>query len=114
MKVIEIPEPVQLPYKVAIEDTGKVEDRTQKSTLPEFLTACCEGFEKFAAGPKMARQFGKIMDKLESVNGDKSVAFEDVDYSVVRDAVNATKWRTAAINRAYLPFYDAVENATEE
>lgn len=112
MKIIEIPEPVKLPYKVAVD--GKLEDKTQESSMPEFLASCCGGFEKFASGPKMARQYGKIMDKIESVNGEKSVAFEDQDFAVVRDAVNAARWRTPQINRAYLPFYDALESATEE
>ena len=112
MKVIDIPEEVEVKYRVKTSE-GSIEQRKEKVKFTKFLSDCCDMYQAFAKGPKMARQYGKIMDKIESVNGDKSVSFEDSDFEVVKGAVENASWITPDINRAYVPFYDAVDKAQD-
>lgn len=111
MKVIDVPEPVK--YKLVLRNpNNELEEVERTLTFPEFLTGAFEGYEKFAKGPAMARQFNKLMDVVESIEG-KSLAFEDADFLVVKAAVDSATWVHAKINRAAIPFYAAVDKAED-
>lgn len=110
MQLVPIPDPVDVVLK-PVDGEGKIREVKKTVTFQEFLTAAFEGFEGFAKGPKMARQYDKIMTVVEAMNGESSVHFEDADFNVVKDAVKAAAWSHPAVNRACIPFYDAIEKA---
>jgi len=112
VKVIDVPKPVKL--KLLTKRSSDILEEVERPfTFSQFLIGACEGYKAFATGLKMARQYNKIMDIVESINNKKSVQLEDDDFGVVKAAVEAASWTTPSINRSCIPFYEAVENAED-
>ena len=107
MKIIDFPEPVTFKIPTTQGD--------QEFTVPfiEFLKTAMAGHEVFKTGPEMARKYGQIMDVIEAVNGEKEIRFGPSDYDLVAAAVKTAGWIHPDANRAYIPFYDAVEKARD-
>jgi hypothetical protein len=111
MKIIDIPKPVEA--KLKIMDNGTVKEITKEISFLAFLSDACDSYKPFASGPKQARQYDKIMNVIESINGENSVRFEDADFNILKAAIEEAQWVTPGINRAYIPFYDAIEKAQD-
>lgn len=111
MHVIMMPPPVEITViKKLI--TGEQLERSEIVTFPKWLVYVCEGYQKFAKGPKQARQYDKLMGIIERIKPKaKTVAFEAGDYEILGGAMVAPEWASPEINRQYIPFYDAFENA---
>ncbi len=75
-----------------------------------FLMEALKMNELFHKGSVNARLFNKLMTILESVEADqKEIQFEDEDFKKVKDSVAQADWATSTMNRAFIPFYDAVD-----
>ena len=111
MRIITIPEPVEITVRKRIMGEAALE-KSEIVSFQKFLTFACEGYEKFSKGPKMARQYDKMMDWIENIDEEqKTVNIEGDDYEVLKGAVDSAQWGAPDVNRQYIPFYTAFENA---
>lgn len=107
MRVIDIPAPVtcKLPQRDGSE-------RDVVRTFLTFLDEACGQYEPFAQGAKNGRQYDKLMRIIEACTPDaKSIQFEDADFEVLVQATEKAQWVTPKVNRAFIPFRDAIERA---
>lgn len=110
-KIITIPPPVKVPIPRIVK--GVVVEEEVEKTIVEYIREACDGHDPFRQGPKNARQYMKIMDTLEKLNGDSAIRFEDADYDAVKEACLNAQWLTPKINAAYQVFWDAIEKAQD-
>lgn len=116
MKIVTFPGPVVVSVKVRIPDGG-IQAQEIKRTFLDFLTEAFDAYAAFKKGPKAARQYDKIMTLVECKQMElelekeptPSIAFEDEDFNVIREAVDHAEWITPSVNRKYIPFYDAMD-----
>lgn len=111
MKVIDIPESVTISFLRRAEN-GIVETEQQVPFL-QFLQESLDQYADFSKGAKQARQYDQLCRVIEAVNGEKVVRFGPADFEVVRSAVEAARWISPKVNRAYLPYYEALEKAQD-
>ncbi len=112
MRIIDIPEPVTVLLKLRLQ-TGQRFEETKEVAFTEWLKEVADGYRPFAKSPKNARQYDKIMSIIEAVDSEKQIQFEDADFEVLKRAAEDADWITPEVNRAYLPFYEALERAQD-
>lgn len=112
MRVVKCGGEVEI--KVPTRDGNSVEYKSFKKTMKDFLQASFDNFDQFAHGHVNGRLYDKLCKVLDAGPRDGEFWFEDDDFKKVQDAVKGATWFDAKINRAYLPFYDAVEVARVE
>jgi hypothetical protein len=111
MKKIEVVKAVT--FIIPVDNGSGVEEQQKTLTFADFMKACLETHTPFNSGLSAARQFDKLMTVAETLDGHKSFRLDDADYDVFCEAMQGAKWVNPRINRACLPFYEAVEKATE-
>ena len=91
--------------------SGIVEEKTEEVSFYGFLKSCLGMYEKFRKGPEMGRKYDKVMIVVEVAEEAKTaeIMFEDERLELLKGAVDDSSWQTNDINRAYLPYYDAVD-----
>ena len=113
MKIVDVPTAVKAKQKAFSQATMKLEVVEEEVKFSKYLEFILDGHEAFCKTPKMARKYGKLMDKIEKMDGAATIIFEDDDYDIMKAAAETAKWPTPSINRSYLPYYDAIANAQE-
>ncbi len=113
MRVITIPEQVEITVRKRLMGAETLE-KSEVVSFQKFLMYSCEGYEKFAKGPKQARQYAKLMDVIDTMDEvKKTVVFEQGDYDILKGAVDSAQWASPDVNRTYIPFYKAFEDAAD-
>ena len=103
MKVVDVPEVVKIPLTL---------EETRDFTFVEFLRGAFDQYEPFGQGIANVRQALKLHGQLDTLNGEKVIRFEDADFTVMKSAVEKSKWRPA-VSRYLISFFDAVEKAQD-
>lgn len=112
MKVITVPAPV-------IIELPKLEGQAihtvkESRTIFQFLEECFSMNTLFSKGHVNALLYIKLNKILKESEEKTEIWFEDEDFKKVLASTAGASWLTAKINAAYIPFYDAVEQARTE
>lgn len=110
MREIPIPEPVTI--TATVQEDGKMVQKGNDLAFCDFLKQALDGNQEFNKGAAGARQYAKLMDIVEKINGeDASITVDDADYEALKRSIDALVVVSPKVNRVLIPFYDAVENA---
>lgn len=108
MKIVTIPNDIALV-------TRKGESLPAKPSLSfkEFVVECVDQYapEGGRITPKMARQSSKIVAAVDAANG--TMPLEDADWELLKSAVEKNPY-APIVARQIIPFFDAVEKATDQ
>ena len=105
-RIVKIPEAVELRPR-SLKDSPQ---EFPKMSFKEFLMTSVESFERFGKGTKQARLQGKILDKIEAIDGEAEIHLEDEHYDAIKDSVDAFQ-KNPRVASILSPFLDAIENA---
>ena len=110
-KVLDIPEPVEIVFKAR--EKGQ-EDKAEEVEFPKWIGYVCGGYEPFRKGPEQGRTYNRIMNTVEKLeDGAKNIVFEDADFKILKLAAKDAVFGSPDVNRSYVPFYDALDNAQD-
>ena len=112
MRIIDIPEKKIDKLSIRVIQGGIVQEVEMSVDFPEFLKMSVDGYGELGKGLEKAKQGRRIIDVLDAVNGEKVIRFESGDYDVIKAAVEAFSW-TSAANRELVEYREAVEKAQE-
>jgi len=105
MKIIKVPSPDAIEIEVV--DKRVNVTRQERVTFARFLKDAVEGYLPFGKGLRNIRAGAKILDALERLDGQPTLALEDSDYLMLKDAVAETQLNPQAARRL-IGFIEAV------
>jgi len=112
LKIVNVPDPASC--LVRVREGDRLVEVEKEMTFQGYLKSVCKAYDVFAKGVENGRVYGKIMDVIESMNGHKTVNFEDDHFKLLRAAADAQQWSTPDINRMVSEkFYPALEKAQD-
>ena len=106
-------------HSVTIPAPVNVVIRGQKKeiTFLAFFKELIRNHGDFAQGEDMARRYDRLMKIAEAAEKEGKVVvslqFMDEDFVHIKNAKKNSSWISPDVNRAYIPFYDALNNASE-
>lgn len=115
MKIIKVPETRIISFKARgfLRADGKEPDPVTKAlSFSEFVKMAVEGTELFGKGLKNIRKGIRIIEKLDSIDGQAELTLEDEDYLALKDAVEGFAWAPTAAMQC-VAYLEAIQDAEE-